>query len=175
MVQRNAPAGAPHGRTDEAAREERRVLRTALWLNAALAAVLFAGGIIGSSSGLMANALDNLSDVSVYAVSYYAVDRSTHSKERAARLSGVTLLVLSALVLADVIRRSLHGSEPWGLLMIAMTSFAAAVNVWCLRLLRRIRTRDVNLRAAWTFSTNDLLANVGVLAAGLLVAWLGRP
>ena len=27
----------------------------------------------------------------------------------------------------------------------------------------------------WTFSTNDLLANVGVLAAGLLVAWLGRP
>lgn len=30
------------------------------------------------------------------------------------------------------------------------------------------------MRAAWTFSINDLVANVGVLVAGLLVAWLGQ-
>lgn len=29
-------------------------------------------------------------------------------------------------------------------------------------------------RMRWTFSINDLLANLGVLAAGRLVAWLGR-
>jgi Co/Zn/Cd efflux system component len=29
------------------------------------------------------------------------------------------------------------------------------------------------MRASWIFSTNDVLANLGVIAAGALVAWTG--
>ena len=32
----------------------------------------------------------------------------------------------------------------------------------------------MNLRAAWTFSLNDMLANLGGLGAGILVMVLGR-
>ena len=153
---------------------ERRALRFALWLNAGLAASLVTTGIIGESSGLIANGLDNTSDAAVYAISYLAVTRSVVWKTRAAQLSGVMLLVLSGSVLVDVARRFLVGAEPASAVMMVMAVVAAAVNIVSLNLLRRIRQGDVNLRAAWTFSINDLIANLGVLVAGILVAWLGR-
>ena len=42
-----------------------------------------------------------------------------------------------------------------------------------LRLLQRLKQKDVNLRAATTFSFNDFISNGGILVAGLLVLWLG--
>lgn len=153
---------------------ERHALKIALWLNAGLSAGLLAAGVMGDSSGLIANALDNASDAGVYAVSLHAVGRGPRWKTRAARLSGVMLLALSGIVLADVARRFLTGTEPVSVLIIAMSAVAAVVNVACLKLLHSSRRDDVNLRAAWTFSINDLLSNLGLMASGILVAWLGR-
>lgn len=153
---------------------ERRALRLALLLNLGLAAGLGTAGVLADSSGLIANGLDNLSDALVYAISYYAVNRSMHWKIRAARVSGVMLLVLSAAVLLDVMRRFIWGAEPLGGIMIAMTLVAGVVNIISLRLLQRFRHGDVNLRAAWTFSVNDLIANLGLLVAGILVTSLGH-
>ena len=31
------------------------------------------------------------------------------------------------------------------------------------------------MKASWIFSANDVLANIGVIAAGALVAWTGSP
>ena len=84
------------------------------------------------------------------------------------------LLVFAAGVLADVARRWLTGAEPLGPTMMAMAVVAAGVNLWCLLLLKRIRTDDVNMRAAETFSFNDFISNGGILVAGGLVMWLGR-
>ena len=162
------------GTVDRKSTGERRALRLALWLNAGLAASLVTTGIIGESSGLIANGLDNTSDAAVYAISYLAVTRSAVWKTRAAQLSGVMLLVLSGSVLVDVARRFLEGAEPASAVMMVMAVVAAVVNIVSLNLLRRIRQEDVNLRAAWTFSINDLIANLGVIAAGILVAVLGR-
>ena len=156
-------------------RSEQRVLRIALWLNVALAAALFVAGVIADSSGLIANALDNTSDAAVYTISYYAVSRGARWKTRAARVSGVMLIALSVGVLIDVARRFTFGAEPVGAVIVAMTVGAAIINILCLRLLEGVRHQDVNLRAAWTFSVNDLVSNLGVLVAGLLVAWLDRP
>lgn len=153
---------------------ERRALGIALLLNVGLSAGLGIAGVLADSSGLIASALDNMSDAAVYAISYYAVNRGAAWKTRAARLSGVMLLVLSAGVLADVARRFIVGAEPVSTVMMVMTVIAAFINVACLRLLHGLRHGDVNLRAAWTFSINDLVANLGVLAAGILVAWLDR-
>lgn len=154
---------------------ERRALRIALWLNVGLSVSLGIAGALADSSGLIANALDNTSDAAVYAISYYAATRDPHWKTRAAQVSGVMLLVLCAGVLGDVIRRFISNEAPVSIVMILMTVIAAIINVVCLKLLQRIRHGDVNLGAAWTFSINDLFANLGVLIAGLLVAWLGRP
>lgn len=154
---------------------ERRALATALWLNVGLSATLMTTGIIGDSSGLIANALDNTSDAAVYAIGYYATTRGARWKARAAKLSAIMLVALSILVLGDVVRRLFGGSEPGTMLMIAMSIVAAIVNVVSLRVLRQHRREGVHLRAAWTFSINDFISNLGVLAAAILVAWLERP
>lgn len=153
---------------------ERRVLLQVLGLNAALSAALFIAGIIGDSSGLLANALDNASDAGVYAIGLYAVGRNPKWKTRAAQASAVLLLLFAAGVIADAGRRWLQGAEPLGPMMIAMALLAAAVNGLCIKLLRSRHGDDVNMRAAWTFSLNDFYSNLGIVVAGGLVMALGR-
>ena len=153
---------------------ERRALTWALVLNLALSAALVTAGLMADSSALVANALDNASDAAVYAISLFAVTHGQRWKIRAATASGVMLLIVAAGVLLDVARRFIEGPEPAGPIIIGMSVVAAAVNILCLRLLHANRKDDVNLRAAWTFSINDLVANLGVFAAGVLVYWLGR-
>ena len=102
-----------------------------------------------------------------------AVDRASAWKRRAATLSGVMLLLFACFVLADVVRRWLYGAEPMGPAMMVLALIAAAINLWCLKLLRRVRSTDVNMQAAETFSFNDFISNGAVLIAGALVLWTG--
>ena len=153
---------------------ERRTLFYVLLLNLALSGSLAIGGYLADSSALVANAVDNASDAAVYLLSFIAVGRSERWRTAAATTSGVLLLLLAAGVVIDVIRRFTTGAEPIGGAMIAMAIVALAINAWCLRLLAGMRKDNVNLRAAWTFSINDFLSNVGIIAGGILVWWLGR-
>ena len=59
--------------------------------------------------------------------------------------------------------------------MMVLALVAAGINLWCLVLLRRIQSDDVNMQAAETFSFNDFISNGGVLIAGGLVLWIGSP
>lgn len=154
--------------------QERRALFRALLLNLGLSAALAVAGVFSNSSALLANALDNASDAAVYALSLYATTHGARWKVRAAQLSGVMLLIVAAVVIVDVVRRFITGAVPTGLAIMAMALVAAVVNVYCLRLLSAHRAGDVNLRATWTFSVNDLLSNLGALTAGGLVIALGR-
>lgn len=153
---------------------QRSALMKVLLLNVALVAGLLAAGVWANSSALIANALDNASDAFVYGISYYAVGRSQRTKARAAMTSGVLLIILSVGVLVDVVRRFVTGTEPFGMIMIPIAIVAAVANAVCLKLLSSYRQADVNLRAAWTFSINDFLANFGVVVAGALALWLRR-
>lgn len=154
---------------------ERRTLIRVLGINSAQ--VLAAGtvGIIADSTGLLGAALDNLADAGVYLVSLYAVGRSVVAKVRAARLSGVLLILLALALLGEVIRRFVFGSEPIGLAMIVTAIANAASNIWCLRLLRSHREHGVHLKASWIFTTNDMLANLGIVASGAAVMFFKSP
>ena len=55
--------------------------------------------------------------------------------------------------------------------MMVVAAIALLANVTCLVLISRHRHAGAHMRASWIFSSNDVLANVGVIAAGLLVAW----
>lgn len=163
---------------DEAAFEpkpagERRALGIALLLNVGLSVSLAVSGVLADSSALIASALDNTSDAVVFGISYLAVSRGASWKAAAAQLSGGILLLLCGLVLVDVVRRSITGTEPLSAIIVAMTMVSAAVNLACLKLIQGLR-HDVNLRAAWTFSINDFAGNVAVLVAGILIAMLRR-
>lgn len=154
--------------------DQRRVLLVVLLLNVMLVVVLAITGLIADSNGLLANAIDNASDAAVYAISLFAIGRGPRLKRLAAECSGVLLVIFALLVLTDTARRIVLGSEPMGPMMMAMALFAAAVNLVCLKLLMRLKSNDVNLRAAQVFSLNDFVSNGGLLVAGVLVAWLGQ-
>ncbi len=151
----------------------RRVLWIALGLNAAMAVVETVVGVRAESTGLLADALDMLSDASAYAIALLAVGRSAGFKAGAAKLSGTLLLALGIGVLAEVARRALYGSAPEGSLMMVTAALALAVNATVLMLLRPARTGEVHIRAAWIFTRADVVANIGVIASGLLVAATG--
>lgn len=153
--------------------ERRRTLWIVLWLNVAIAAGFFITGAVGDSNALIANGLDNSSDAVVYGLSLLALTRSRTWKRGAARFSGVMLLVFAGGVVLDAIRRFLDGSEPVGVMMLAMAAVAAVVNLICLRLLQKMQDKDVNLRAATTFSFNDFVANGGIIIAGIIVLVTG--
>lgn len=130
-------------------------------------------GIWAASTALMGAGLDNLADASVYAVSLYAIGRAATVKVQAARLSGVLLIALAVLLLVEVLRRFAGGEEPVGLAMMAMAAVNAALNLVCLRLLRRHRGEDVNFKASAIFTSNDSIVNGAIVLSGALVMWLG--
>ncbi len=153
---------------------QRRTLLLVLVLNFGLFLALGVAGWLADSSALLANAADNASDSAVYLISFLAVGRAPRWKKAAATMSGVLLLLFAIGVLADVARRWLMGTEPIGPTMMVMALAAALVNLWCLKLLQKVDSDDVNMRAAETFSFNDFVSNGGILVAGGLVLWLGQ-
>ncbi len=156
---------------DAADDAERRTLFLILGIN--FGQVLLAGsvGLVVDSTGLLGAALDNLSDAGVYVVSIYAVGRSVTTQARAARLSGLLLIVLALVLLGEVLRRFATGSDPVGIAMMLAGILNAAANLLCLRLLRAHRERGVHMKASWIFTTNDMLVNVGVVVSGAAVTW----
>ena len=132
-------------------------------------------GIFANSTGLLGAALDNLADSAVYAVGLYAVGRSLSRKQSASRLSGILLIALAVGLLADVLRRFYAGAEPYGLGMIITALINAGTNFLCLRLLRAHRRDGPHLKASWIFTTNDMLANLGIVASGVAVIIFASP
>lgn len=153
--------------------EKRRTLWIVLWLNVAISIGFFVTGFIGDSSALVANGLDNSSDAIVYGLSLLALTRPPVWKRAAARVSGVMLMIFGIGIIADAIRRFVEGSEPGGWLMMGMAAVAGVVNLISLRMMQKMKDKDVNLRAATTFSFNDFLSNGGIIIAGIGVLITG--
>lgn len=154
---------------------ERKTLLWVLGINFLQVIVAGAVGVIADSTGLLGAALDNLADAGVYLVSIYAVGRAVAAKARAARLSGVLLIVLGLALLLEVLRRFFVGAEPIGVAMIVTAIANAATNLVCLRLLRAHRDQGVHLKASWIFTTNDMLANAGIVVFAAAVMFFGSP
>ena len=160
---------------DEAPGVEASTLRVLLAINAALFAVEIVAGWLAQSTGLLADSLDMLADAAVYGLALYAVGRPAALKLRAAHVSGWLQLALAFGAFAEVARRAAFGSEPQPGAMIGVSLVALAANVTCLVLVHRHRHRGAHMEASFIFSANDVLANLGVILAGALVAGTGSP
>lgn len=156
-----------------AAKAEAKTLRLLLGINAVMFFVELVAGWLAESAGLIADSLDMFADAAVYGLALYAVGRDARHQARAARVSGGFQLALALGALAEVARRALFGSDPEPPPMMAIASLALAANLTCLALLARHRDGGAHMKASWIFSTNDVLANLGVIVAGALVAWTG--
>ena len=148
---------------------ERRALWTLLAINGAMFLVEAVAGWWGESTGLLADSLDMLADASVYGIALYAVGRARGLQARAASASGVLQVALGLGVIVEVVRRFLQGSDPMSALMMGVSAVALAANVACLSLISRHRGGGVHMRASYIFSTNDVIANLGVMLSGAMV------
>ena len=151
---------------------QRQVLYWLLGINATMFVIEMGIGLLADSTALIADSLDMLADAVVYGVALYAIGKSLLHKANAARISGFFQMALGLLIIIDIVRRSIYGSEPVSGLMMAMGAVALVANVICLVIIRKQRNEEVHMRASWIFSANDVIANLGVVFAGVLVFWL---
>ncbi|MCW5663704.1 MAG: cation transporter [Piscinibacter sp.] len=152
---------------------DRRILWWVLLINVGQCLVGVVVGLWAASTAVIGAALDNLADASVYGVSLYAVGRAASIKVRVARLSGWLLIGLAGMLAVEVLRRFFGGEAPVGPAMMAMAAVNAALNIVCLRLLKRHRGEDVNFKASAIFTNNDSIVNLAIVLSGALVMWWG--
>lgn len=153
--------------TDEV---QRRTLAWVLAINAAFFLIELAVGFLAGSMGLIADSLDMLADAIVYGLVLFAVGRAHRVKQNVAKVSGWSQLALAGLGIAEVLRRFLGAEiEPLSAWMIGTSALALAGNVTSLILLQRSRSREVHIRATTICTSNDVLVNLGVIVAGVLV------
>lgn len=155
------------------ATQESGTLRVLLGINAIMFVVEMTAGLIAQSTGLIADSWICLPMQPSYGLALYAVGRSAKMQVRAAHLAGVLQLILAIGVLVEVVRRFVFGSEPESLMMMAIAFVALIANTGCLLLISKHREGGAHMKASWIFSANDVVINMGVIAAGALVAWTG--
>ena len=149
----------------------RRILWTALALNAGMCLVETAASLVAGSVSLQADALDFLGDAANYAVTLTVLGMAVHWRASAAIAKGVAMAVFGLWVAGATFWHALHGGLPRAELMGGIGLLALAVNLTVAVLLYRYRTGDSNRRSVWLCTRNDSIANLAVILAGLGV-WL---
>ena len=153
--------------------KQAEVLKLLLTINGVLFFIEFISGIIAASTGLIADSLDMFADAAVYGIALYAVGKAAKYQLKAAHFAGWIQLLLALIVIIDVVRRFMFGSEPESDLMIIIGFLALIANVTCLYLISGHKDGGAHMKASWIFSANDVIVNMGVILAGVLVAWTG--
>ena len=159
----------------KASQQQKRVLIIVLVINAGMFIVEFAAGIISHSTALMADSLDMLADAMIYALGLFALGRAEHWKNRAALTSGIFQMILGLGILVQPIYLLSSNNLPDAFNMGVFGVLALVANTVSFMLLMAYRDGDINMRATWICTRNDMINNVGVLIAAGLVYWLSSP
>ncbi|CAG0986048.1 MAG: transporter [Anaerolineaceae bacterium] len=163
--------------TDEIDVDDSSVQKSLLWtvllINFSFFVIEALFGFISGSMGLVADSLDMLADAIVYGLSLIAVGAAFARKKTVAKMSGYFQLFLALIGFLEVVRRFI-GLEilPDFRTMISVSVLALIANSVCLYLLQRSKNQEVHIKATMIFTSNDVIINLGVITAGLLVNWL---
>jgi len=156
-------------------KNQKKLLWSVLAINFAFFIIEMTTGIISKSMGLVADSLDMLADSFVYGISLFAVGGTLTRKKRIAKLAGYFQITLAIIGFVEVLRR-FFGDEklPNFSTMIIVSIFALIANGICLYILQKSKDKEeAHMKASMIFTSNDIIINLGVLSAGVLVNWLG--
>jgi cobalt-zinc-cadmium efflux system protein len=164
---------------------DRRALAIALALILGLMAVEVAAGIVAGSLALLADAGHMLTDAAALAVALFAAawsgrparGRWTFGYRRleilAAQVNGITLLVVSALIVYSAVRRLIDPPDVRGGLVLVVALVGVAVNLVATGVLARASRESLNVRGAFVHVATDLAAFVATAIAGALILLTG--
>ena len=153
---------------------QKKVLWSVLAINFAFFIIEMATGIVSKSMGLVADSLDMLADSFVYGISLIAVGGTLMKKKRIAKLAGYFQITLAIIGFVEVLRRFFGADKlPDFSTMIIVSIFALVANGICLYILQKSKSKEeAHMKASMIFTSNDVVINLGVIIAGLLVHWL---
>jgi len=184
-------AGHSHGFGSHALEARRKDSRRRMWwalgINLGMLGAEVVGGILTGSLALLADAGHVLSDagalllalIAVRLASLPASGRRTFGFQRsevlAALVNGLTLVVISVLIVIAAIGRFADPPEIDGAGVVALGFFGLAGNVAATLILARGQRDDINLEGALRHSAADALGSIGVVVAGGFVLLGGSP
>lgn len=150
-----------------------KLLWTVLIINFAFFVIEMTTGLISKSMGLVADSLDMFADAAVYGLSLLAVGKAISRKKLVAKLAGYFQFTLAVIGFIEVVRRFI-GFEglPDFQKMIIVSIFALIGNVASLIILQKTKSKEAHVQASMIFTSNDIIVNGGVIAAGILVSLL---
>lgn len=153
---------------------QKKLLWSVLAINFAFFVIEMTTGLVSKSMGLVADSLDMLADSFVYGISLLAVGSTMIRKKRIAKIAGYFQITLAIIGFVEVLRR-FFGAEalPDFSTMIIVSIFALMANGICLYLLQKSKSKEeAHMKASMIFTSNDVIINLGVIIAGILVNWL---
>jgi Co/Zn/Cd efflux system component len=149
----------------------RRAVRLAAILNLAYFGVEFAVALAIGSVSLFADSIDFLEDTAVNLLIVLALDWSARYRARMGMVLAGVLLVPGVATLWTAWQKFTVPAPPSPLALSLAGIGALAVNFLCAIMLARYRQHSGSLtRAAFLSARNDVLANVAIIAAGLVTA-----
>ncbi|WP_138435148.1 cation transporter [Winogradskyella algicola] len=155
-------------------KNQKKLLWSVLIINFIFFIIEMTTGLFSKSMGLVADSLDMLADSFVYGISLFAVGGTLIMKKRIAKLAGYFQITLAIIGFVEVLRR-FFGEEklPDFSTMIIVSVFALIANGICLYILQKSKSKEeAHMKASMIFTSNDVIINLGVIIAGVLVNWL---
>lgn len=153
----------------------RRVVRLVALLNLGYFGVEFAVALAIGSVSLFADSVDFLEDALINLLILIALGWSVRNRARVGMLLAGILLVpgLATLWMAWRKFNAPVPPEPFALSITGAGAFV--VNLSCALMLTRFRKHSGSLtKAAFLSARNDVLMNIGIVAAGFVTAYLWR-
>lgn len=153
---------------------QKKLLWSVLAINFVFFIIEMTTGLFSKSMGLVADSLDMLADSFVYGISLLAVGGTLIRKKRIAKIAGYFQITLAVVGFVEVLRRFFGAEQlPNFSTMIVVSILALIANGICLYILQKSKSKDeAHMKASMIFTLNDVVINLGVISAGILVNWL---
>ena len=149
---------------------QKKLLWIVLIINLVFFIVEMITGIVSKSMGLVADSLDMFADAVVYGMSLWVVGLALSLKKIVAKLSGYFQIILALVGFVEIVRRVLFESAlPNYSTMIFVSFLALIANAVSMFVLNKTESKDINIMASKIFTSNDIIINIGVIIAGILV------
>jgi Co/Zn/Cd efflux system component len=154
-------------------RRLRRVVLIVALLNLAYFGIEFAVALAIGSVSLFADSVDFLEDASVNLLIFVAMAWSARNRARVGMALALILLVPGLATLWTAYDKLLDPVPPQAFALSLTGLGALAINLTCAFMLAAYRHHSGSLtKAAFLSARNDALANIGIIAAGLVTAFV---
>ena len=153
-----------------------------LWatlLNLSITIVQVIGGFISNSLSLLSDALHNLGDSSAIFIAFLAGKKSRKKPDEkntfgyqrveilAALFNAVVLIAICLFLFFEAYKRFIHPEAIKGKLMLIVAIFGLLANLASVIVLRKEKSHNLNVRAAYMHLLGDTLSSVAVIAGGI--------